>query len=58
MIDDDDNETYEQMVKRYAYNRWQMRMHFKWKLEDTADDDYRIAQEIARKAMYERHDIA
>lgn len=47
-----DNETIEQMIKRYAQNRYEMRQHFKWRLEDTAEDDWRIASEIVMKEIY------
>jgi hypothetical protein len=48
-----DEETNEDYIKRLAYNRYQMRMHFRWKLNETAEDDYRVAKEL-----YEREQKA
>ena len=49
----DEEETTEQIIKRYAYNRYQMRMHFNWRLNETSEDDYRIAKEIVEREQKE-----
>ena len=55
MIDENDTETIEEYTRRLAKNRYDMRMHFKWRLSDTADDDYRYASEIVRRELAERN---
>ena len=47
-----DEDTVEQIIKRYAKNRYDMRMHFKWRMEENADDDYRIAKEIVERELH------
>jgi hypothetical protein len=52
----DEEETVEQMIKRYAQNRYEIRMAFKWKLSDTAEDDYRIAKEMVIRDLHDRRE--
>jgi hypothetical protein len=40
-----DEETNEDYIKRLANNSWQMRMHFRWKLNEPPEDDYRVARD-------------
>ena len=47
-----DEETIEEYTKRLAYNRWELRMHFKWKLHQTSLDDWNIAKEIVEKEIH------
>ena len=53
-----DDETIEDMIKRYAYNRWDMRMHFRWKLEETDVDDYKHAKQIVEDELKRRNNNA
>ena len=60
MLNDNDEESVEETVRRYAYNRWQMRQSFKWKLHETDLDDWRIAEEMVREELVRKemeHDI-
>lgn len=41
-----DNETREEYTRRLAKNRYDMRMNFKWKLSDTAEDDWKAAERM------------
>jgi hypothetical protein len=36
-------ETREDYIRRLAKNRYDMRMHFKWRLNDTEKDDWEAA---------------
>lgn len=51
---DDLNETRQEYIKRLARQRYEMRMHFKWRMNDTAEDDWRYAEEAVRKEEVER----
>jgi len=51
----DSEETLEERIRRYAQNRYDMRIHHKWKLWETADDDWRAAEELARREFYRHH---
>jgi len=46
-------ETVEQYIRKIAHNRYQMRQHFKWRLNDTADDDWNYAKEFVLKELYQ-----
>lgn len=46
-----DNETQEDYIRRLAKQRWEMRMHFRWRLEDTADDDWNYAKRSVEEEM-------
>lgn len=43
------DETREEYIKRLAYNRWEMRQTYKWKLWETDKDDYHVAEEMVRE---------
>lgn len=45
----DSEETREEMIRRIARNRYEMRQHLKWKLNENADDDWKSAEEAVRK---------
>jgi len=49
---DDENETIEERIKRYAYNRWELRMKYKFRLQDTDKDDWRIAEGMVTKETF------
>ena len=42
--DDYEDETNEDRTRRYARNRYEMRMKFKWRLSDTDKDDWESAK--------------
>lgn len=43
-------ETFEERVNRYAYNRYEMRMKYPWwRPNDTREDDWRVGRELAEK---------
>lgn len=48
------DETREEYIRRLARNRYEMRMNFKFRLQDTAEDDWRIAQEQVRREEIRR----
>ena len=50
---DDREETIEEYTKRLAYNRYQMRVHFKWRLNDTSADDWAYAQEVVQRELHQ-----
>ncbi len=50
-----DEETIEERIRRYAYNRWEARQKFKFRLEDTDKDDWKIAEEIVRREIFGSH---
>lgn len=43
------DETREELIRRLAHNRWELRQHFKFRLEDTAEDDWRLAEDMVRR---------
>jgi hypothetical protein len=43
------DETREMYIRRLARNRYDLRMQFKFRLQDTAEDDWRIAEESVRR---------
>ena len=45
----DDNETREDRVRRYAQNRYDMRIRYKFCLNDTDKDDWKCAEEQVRR---------
>lgn len=51
--DENGEETFEDRVRRYARNRYEMRMHHKWRLQDTAEDDWRAARALVEKEFYQ-----
>jgi hypothetical protein len=51
---DDDKETRQDYIKRLARQRYEFRIYFKWRLNDTAEDDWRYAEEAIRREDVER----
>lgn len=47
-----DEETVEDYIRRLAKQRYEMRMHFKWKLEENADDDWQWAKEAVEREIH------
>ena len=43
----------ETLIRQYAHNRYLMRQHFQWRLNEGPDDDYRIACEVVDRAEKE-----
>ncbi len=54
-----DEETQEYRIRLYAHNRYEMRMIFKFRLNETDKDDWRVAEEQVQReeANKESHDI-
>jgi len=50
-INDENREDY---IRRLARNRYDMRMQFKFRLNDTAEDDWRIAEENVKREEMRR----
>jgi hypothetical protein len=48
-----DEETNEERIKRYAEQRQEMRLRLKWKLNETYEDDCRIASEIVQRELHQ-----
>ncbi len=54
-----DEETREDRIRRYAQNRYDMRMQFKFRLQDTDKDDWRVAEEqVKREEMRQANNDA
>lgn len=53
-MDENGNITKEELIKRYAHNRWELRQHFQWNLHEGPETDYRIAKELVEKEEKER----
>ena len=48
------DETREERIRRYAYNRWELRQFYKFRENDTAEDDWICAEaQIKREELRE-----
>ena len=53
MSSTDEEETVEEYTRRLAKNRYDMRMQFKFKINDTADDDWNYAKEVVQRELHQ-----
>ena len=49
---DTDEETIEERTRRYAQNRYDLRMAKRYRLEDTEKDDWAYAEDLVRREIY------
>ena len=38
-------------ILRIAHNRWEVRQKFNWRMDETAEDDYRYAERLVDKCL-------